>query len=365
MSVEAIPLFPPPIFEPQRLDVKRDLPDTRNWYYSSSGKASLYQILLSLEVSGEVALPSYSCASLLVPLKELSLIPRFFDIDPADLNPCCDSLLEILELYPKIKCVIFPSLYGFPANLLRAEEICRTKNVWLIDDAAQSFGSAIGDQKIGTFGDAGLFSFSPGKATAGHMGSFFWTSKSPVPLLHTTKHPIQHYLKWLLFKVQRLEAERWSWGRMLWLFFQRLFNKWEKRFPMWNDQIEAFEKPILGGILHALLNGKFQFRLNSFSQIKGLSQKWKSVRLVQNLRGESHPHKWVLVFESIEMCQSLKHDLLTHQIAFGEGYVLLSDSHSSNAVSLQNRIIELPFIKDQKKMTSLIDFVHERLIKGY
>ena len=50
------------------------------------------------------------------------------------------------------------------------EAICRKQKVLLIDDAAQAFGSVVNGRYIGSFGDGGFFSFSPGKPTAAHRG---------------------------------------------------------------------------------------------------------------------------------------------------------------------------------------------------
>ena len=68
-------------------------------------------------------------------------------------------------------------LYGNPVDYPGIEKICKDFGVKLIDDAAQSFGAKLNGRLAGTWGDAGFFSFSPGKSTPGHLGSFFWTSK--------------------------------------------------------------------------------------------------------------------------------------------------------------------------------------------
>ena len=64
-------------------------------------------------------------------------------------------------------------LYGNPVDYPGIEKICKDFGVKLIDDAAQSFGAKLNGRLAGTWGDAGFFSFSPGKSTPGHLGSFF------------------------------------------------------------------------------------------------------------------------------------------------------------------------------------------------
>lgn len=51
------------------------------------------------------------------------------------------------------------------------ESLVEMKNVVVIEDACQSFGSKVGDKYLGTFGDIGCFSFSPQKIlTSGNGG---------------------------------------------------------------------------------------------------------------------------------------------------------------------------------------------------
>lgn len=361
LNPNPIALFPPPLFELCDRDPRDWLDTSLPWTYASSGKAAIYHLLLDLNIQGEVALPAYACASMLVPLDALGLKARFFDIDPADLNPSCESLLEILDLYPQIQAVLFPSFYGLPADLEKAEQICQSRGVALIDDGAQSHGSSLNGRPIGSFGQGGFFSFSPGKATAGHLGAYYWSSRPRKR--EFSRSPMQHRLKWWLFKVQRLQTQRWIWGRQLWSMLKILSNLWESKIPLWNDRPEDFEKPILSGILQSLYQGSLQYRLDHLQHIQSLSIQWSGVRLVQSLRGQAHPHKWVLIFDQVSKAQEFSLHLKQHSIEHGRGYVLLDSKHCPQALSLSGRILELPLLQNPDQMQSLIQCTQSFFLK--
>ena len=63
----------------------------------------------------------------------------------------------------KTKAIIPVHLYGQPADMGHILEIAKKYNLYVIEDAAQSHGAKYNNQKVGTFGDIGCFSFYPGK----------------------------------------------------------------------------------------------------------------------------------------------------------------------------------------------------------
>jgi dTDP-4-amino-4,6-dideoxygalactose transaminase len=60
---------------------------------------------------------------------------------------------------------------GAPGNVKPILELARRRNLWLLEDCAQCNGGSIAGQKVGTFGDMGIFSFQMNKnMTAGEGG---------------------------------------------------------------------------------------------------------------------------------------------------------------------------------------------------
>ena len=52
---------------------------------------------------------------------------------------------------------------GIPADMPAIRDIARRYDLFVIEDCAQAHGAAIGDQKVGTWGDMAAFSFYPTK----------------------------------------------------------------------------------------------------------------------------------------------------------------------------------------------------------
>lgn len=85
-----------------------------------------------------------------------------FNMDPDSLNQQVEKTLREGKLKPK--AVIPVDLFGQPADFPKIEAICKKNGLFLIEDAAQGFGGAIGDRKACCFGDVSATSFFPAKA---------------------------------------------------------------------------------------------------------------------------------------------------------------------------------------------------------
>jgi dTDP-4-amino-4,6-dideoxygalactose transaminase len=87
--------------------------------------------------------------------------PVFVDVDPETftMNP---AELE-KSLTTKTKAIIPVHLFGQPADMNPILEFARANGLFVIEDAAQAHGAEYKGRKAGTMGDAGCFSFYPGK----------------------------------------------------------------------------------------------------------------------------------------------------------------------------------------------------------
>lgn len=95
-------------------------------------------------------------------------IPFFVDIDKGSFNIDPNSLrlgiAQAEKQYPgKSKAVIAVDIFGLPANYPELESICQECDLYLIEDAAQSFGASLKQQKTCSFGDVATTSFFPAK----------------------------------------------------------------------------------------------------------------------------------------------------------------------------------------------------------
>jgi UDP-2-acetamido-2-deoxy-ribo-hexuluronate aminotransferase len=93
--------------------------------------------------------------------------PLFVDIDPKTYNICPQKLKELLETtdvpLEKIKGVIPVDLYGQCADYDAIREVIKDYNLFIVQDAAQSFGAEYKGVKAGSHGDIGTTSFFPAK----------------------------------------------------------------------------------------------------------------------------------------------------------------------------------------------------------
>lgn len=80
--------------------------------------------------------------------------PNFFTIDPALIEPAITS---------RTKAIIPVHLYGQTADMDPIMEIAQRCNLSVIEDAAQAHGAEYQGQRAGSIGNAGCFSFYPGK----------------------------------------------------------------------------------------------------------------------------------------------------------------------------------------------------------
>jgi dTDP-4-amino-4,6-dideoxygalactose transaminase len=94
----------------------------------------------------------------------------FTDINKETLSMDINTLKE--KITNKTCGVIITHIAGFPnPNLKEIKEVCETLDLFLIEDATHALGASIDGKKVGTFGDASVFAFTPTKVlTTGEGG---------------------------------------------------------------------------------------------------------------------------------------------------------------------------------------------------
>lgn len=144
----------------------------------NSGTSALHAILQAYNVKNqdEVIVPSFTfIATANAPLF-VRAKPIFADIEPTTLGLDPESVLE--KITSKTKALIPVHYGGCPADIKNLKEIAQDHKLLLIEDAAESFGSKLEDQMIGTFGDSSMLSFCQNKIiTTGEGGAIITDSK--------------------------------------------------------------------------------------------------------------------------------------------------------------------------------------------
>lgn len=98
----------------------------------------------------------------------LGATPIFIDVYESTYNIDCEKLeIEIKRVIDqgelKPKAIIPVDLFGLPARYRVIDKIAQKYDLKIIEDAAQSFGGSVRNDKVGTFGDVAATSFYPAK----------------------------------------------------------------------------------------------------------------------------------------------------------------------------------------------------------
>lgn len=140
----------------------------------ASGSDALFLALLALGIGpgDEVILPSFTFFATAGAVSRSGAKPVFADIDPATYNIDPEELKK--RVSSQTKAIIAVHLYGQCADMDPILELCTSRSIFVIEDAAQALGAVYqpegvsSPRKAGQMGILGCFSFFPTK----NLGAF-------------------------------------------------------------------------------------------------------------------------------------------------------------------------------------------------
>lgn len=138
---------------------------------ASSGTAAIHIALGGLQIPAgtEVIVPPLTDMGTIMPVIFQNCIPVFADLESQTGLLSADTIEA--RITERTRAVIVVHLSGSPADMDPIMELCRAKNIKVIEDAAQALGSDYKGRPAGTIGDAGAFSLNSWKhITAGEGG---------------------------------------------------------------------------------------------------------------------------------------------------------------------------------------------------
>jgi len=288
--------------------------------HSCTGALELSALLLDIGPGDEVILPSYTFASTASSFLRNGAKLVFSDIDPNSLMLDVNKLEE--SITDKTRAIVPISYAGLSPELEIINKLCNDNNIFMIEDNAQGLGSRSFGKHLGTHGILGNLSFHETKNIHCGLGGA------------------------LLINDQTL--------------FDRAENIWERgtnRSKMLKGLVDKYTWVDTGSSFYpselqsAFLLGQLESIENNLSKRKKLCTEYdKFLSIIEDsgkIRRQSREnteswnyHAMVVIFETSEIADKVRKDLLSNLIQAYIGYVPL---HSSPmGISLGNKIGTLP-----------------------
>ncbi|MHB1218738.1 MAG: DegT/DnrJ/EryC1/StrS family aminotransferase [Alphaproteobacteria bacterium] len=110
-----------------------------------------------LKPGDEVIVPALSWSTTVWPLIQCNLVPVIVDIDPRTLNINPDEVERAIG--PKTRGIMPVHVYGNPCDMGSLTDICRRRDLMLIEDCCEAMGAWYDGVPVGKFGLVGTFSF--------------------------------------------------------------------------------------------------------------------------------------------------------------------------------------------------------------
>jgi perosamine synthetase len=128
-----------------------------------NGTNALIAALIQLGIGGgdEVIVPPYTFIATVVAVLQTGAMPVFVDTDPETFQIDPGKIED--KITPRTKAILPVHILGLPADMIKIMAIARKHNLLVVEDACQAWLAEIDHKKVGTFGNAGCFSFQNSK----------------------------------------------------------------------------------------------------------------------------------------------------------------------------------------------------------
>lgn len=138
---------------------------------TTSGTAAVHAAVAAVdpEPGDEIITSPITDMGAITPILYQTAIPVFADVDPLTYNVTAETIAK--RITRRTRAVIVTHLFGNACDMDPIVELCRQRNIKLIEDCAQAFGCTYNGKPVGTMGDIGAFSLQQTKhMTAGEGG---------------------------------------------------------------------------------------------------------------------------------------------------------------------------------------------------
>lgn len=161
---------------------------------------------LGIQKGDEIILPANVYPPIFALIKA-GFKPIFSDVNSNYLNLDLESLKKV-KISKKTKAILFVHLYGNPTGIEEVRKFASENNLYLIEDCSHAAGAGLNNKMVGSFGDAGIFSFYPTKnlACAGEGGAVATNRSKIYTKMFSEKNN---------FEEKRFVSEAAGWGSNL------------------------------------------------------------------------------------------------------------------------------------------------------
>lgn len=155
----------------------------------NSGTGALFTSMSALGIGPgcEVIVPAYMWVATVGAVVRHNAIPVFCEVDesftmaPADLER---------KITPRTKLIVPVHMSGAPSDMSRIMEIANGHKIAVMEDCAQSSGGSFNSQKLGTFGDVGIYSFQINKNITAGEGGLIVTNDESIYMRALSAHDL-------------------------------------------------------------------------------------------------------------------------------------------------------------------------------
>jgi perosamine synthetase len=130
---------------------------------------------LGLRPGDEVIVPAFTWVATANVVEYMGATPVFCDIDLSTFNIDVTKIDALVT--PKTVGIIPVHLFGLAADMDAVLDIAKRRRLWVVEDAACGFSAWYRGRHVGTFGDAGCFSFHPRKSITTGEGGMITTER--------------------------------------------------------------------------------------------------------------------------------------------------------------------------------------------
>ncbi|MGE3278556.1 MAG: DegT/DnrJ/EryC1/StrS family aminotransferase [Candidatus Altimarinota bacterium] len=203
----------------------------KNAFAFQRGRDALNLLLKALDINNgdEVILQAYTCIVVPNAIQYNGAVPVYVDIEENGYNIDPDLIEERITHHTK--AIIVQHTFGEPADLEKIQKICKKHDLYLIEDCAHALSAKYKGKKVGTFGDAAIWSFGRDKIISSVWGGMITTddeelarkiqtlhSELPSPTLLQIKQALCHPLLFALIK----PFYRFKLGKAALVFVQKI-----------------------------------------------------------------------------------------------------------------------------------------------